>query len=190
MCITAGQKGIISCLAFCPDYSGAYAAGSYSSSVGIYVEDQRGSVLELPAVAGVTCMRWSPCGNMLWVGCRRHPDLVCWDIRQTGMELGRYLLLVDYYCSTYRPNLVLRIFFLSFTVRPSIHLLAFLMTFPLSSPCSCSSPAPPPVCSLWCCVWLQSNPRPGQQPAPVLRPRPLGKVPRHRIPDRRVRHLC
>lgn len=34
-----GQKGIISALSFNPDYSGAYAAGSFNNSVCIYVED-------------------------------------------------------------------------------------------------------------------------------------------------------
>jgi hypothetical protein len=34
-----GQKGIISALSFNPDYSGAYAAGSFNNSVSIYVED-------------------------------------------------------------------------------------------------------------------------------------------------------
>jgi WD40 repeat protein len=31
-----GQKGIISCLAFSPDYSGLLAAGSYSKNIGLY----------------------------------------------------------------------------------------------------------------------------------------------------------
>ena len=33
-----GQRGIISCIAFNPDYSGMYAAGSYANTIGIYSE--------------------------------------------------------------------------------------------------------------------------------------------------------
>jgi WD40 repeat protein len=42
------RPGIVSCLAFNPDYSGLVAAGSYSGRVGLYTEGERGvvSVLE------------------------------------------------------------------------------------------------------------------------------------------------
>ena len=65
---TEGQRGIISALEFNPDYSGAYAAGSYAHSVSVYAENARESVLELDTEYGVTCLRWSPCGCMLWTG--------------------------------------------------------------------------------------------------------------------------
>lgn len=38
---------------------------------------------------GVTTIKWSPCGNMIWVGGRKQDDLVCWDVRHTRSELGR-----------------------------------------------------------------------------------------------------
>lgn len=46
--LTVSPPGIVSCLAFNPDYSGLLAAGSYSGLVGLYTEGERGvvSVLE------------------------------------------------------------------------------------------------------------------------------------------------
>jgi hypothetical protein len=35
----AGQRGLISCITFCPDYSGMFACGSYTNTVGIYDEN-------------------------------------------------------------------------------------------------------------------------------------------------------
>jgi WD40 repeat protein len=55
-----GQKGIISCLIFNPDFSGAFAAGSYSNSIGIYVENNPDCVLQLKNLDfAVTCMRYA-----------------------------------------------------------------------------------------------------------------------------------
>ncbi len=91
-----GQKGIISSIVFNPDRSGSYAAGSYSpSSVGIYVENAQGSVLDIPNLdsecgKGITHMKWSPCGNYLWIGGRKHDQIVCWDLRNTRSQIGRY----------------------------------------------------------------------------------------------------
>jgi WD40 repeat protein len=85
-----GQKGIISCLAFNPDYSGAFAAGSYSNNVGIYVEDMKGCALQINDLeCGVTHMKWSPNGCNLWIGGRGSDSIVCWDVRNTREEIGR-----------------------------------------------------------------------------------------------------
>jgi len=89
---TTGQKGILSAISFCPDFSGLYAVGSYSQSVCLYAEGMRAgkSLVQLPDCPfGVTKLRWSPCGNFLWIGGRKHPDLVCWDVRFSRTELGR-----------------------------------------------------------------------------------------------------
>lgn len=86
----SGVKGLISCLAFNPDMSGVYAAGSYANSVGLFVENQHRSVLELQHLScGVTSIKWSKCGNNLWIGGRKNQDILCWDIRHTRMEVGR-----------------------------------------------------------------------------------------------------
>jgi telomerase Cajal body protein 1 len=85
-----GIKGLISCLAFNPDRSGVYAAGSFAHSVGVYVENQSKSALELQQLGcGVTCMKWSRCGSYLWVGGRKTKDIQCWDIRHSRREVGR-----------------------------------------------------------------------------------------------------
>ena len=85
-----GQKGLLSCLTFSPDGSGAFAAGSYGGSIGVYVEDQQGCALELRGLGfGVSCVRWSPDGGLLYAGGRRCDDIVCWDVRATRCELGR-----------------------------------------------------------------------------------------------------
>jgi len=50
------QVGIISALAFSTDYSGLYAAGSFSGSVSLYQEDHDGSVGHIDGIepGGVT----------------------------------------------------------------------------------------------------------------------------------------
>jgi len=86
-------KGLVSALAFCPDYSGAYAVGTYSNEVFIHVEGDdpnTESVLQLRGLDfGVTHLRWAPDGAKLWVGGRNHNAIVCWDMRHTRSEVGR-----------------------------------------------------------------------------------------------------
>jgi WD40 repeat protein len=86
----SGQKGLISCLEFNPDYSGCYAAGSYANSTFIYVENMTGSALEISDLDfGVSCIKWSKCGKYLYLGGRKYNDIVCWDVRMTISEIGR-----------------------------------------------------------------------------------------------------
>lgn len=86
-----GQKGIISCINFNPDFSQTYAAGSFADSVGIYTENTNESVLEIRnlGLGGVSSLKWSSCGNKLWIGGRHCDDISCWDVRNTRTELGR-----------------------------------------------------------------------------------------------------
>jgi hypothetical protein len=54
------DAGIISALAFTPDYSGTYAAGTFSGSVSLYSEDMGGTAsghLEGVSPGGVTQVR-------------------------------------------------------------------------------------------------------------------------------------
>ena len=92
--LVSGQKGIISELQFNPQRLDLYAAGSYAHSIGLYVEHESTAaksclmhIADLPF--GVTCLRWSSCGNLLWVGGRKSNDIICYDIRNSFQEVGR-----------------------------------------------------------------------------------------------------
>ncbi|CAG8512173.1 15438_t:CDS:10 [Dentiscutata erythropus] len=89
-----GQKGVISYLAFNPDRSGLYAAGSYSQSIGLYDERNnellfllRGTLNE--PIGGVTQVQFSPDGHYLFSTSRRNNSICCWDIRNSGEVLYR-----------------------------------------------------------------------------------------------------
>ncbi|ORY89558.1 WD40-repeat-containing domain protein [Syncephalastrum racemosum] len=80
-----GQKGIISCIDFSPDYAGIYAAGSYSQSVGLYDEASNRLLLKLSGIeGGVTQVRFSLDGSLLFTASRSSNVIRCWDIRETG----------------------------------------------------------------------------------------------------------
>lgn len=85
-----GQKGLISAISFCPDYSGIYGAGSFSQSVALYAENtNKREAMMQPLGMGITHLKWSPCGRYLWAGGRKSSDILCVDIRMTRHELGR-----------------------------------------------------------------------------------------------------
>jgi WD40 repeat protein len=85
-----GQKGIISAISFCPDYSGLYGVGSFAQSVAIYAENTNKRVAMIQSLGmGITHLKWSPCGHYLWSGGRKSSDVICSDIRMTKREVGR-----------------------------------------------------------------------------------------------------
>lgn len=86
-----GQKGIISSLAVCPDYSDTFAAGSFARSVGIYSYNTNKRVLMLKGIDfGVTHMKYAPqASHILWVGGRKSSHVSCYDLRMPKAELGR-----------------------------------------------------------------------------------------------------
>ncbi|KAI8050045.1 WD40-repeat-containing domain protein [Thamnidium elegans] len=80
-----GQKGIISCMDFCPDYSGLYAAGSYSQSIGIYDEINNELCLKLTGFeGGTTQVKFSKDGTLLFSASRHSNSILCWDIRDSA----------------------------------------------------------------------------------------------------------
>jgi len=87
-----GQKGLISCISFSPDYSGMYALGSYSNTVGVYTESNNSPICLLhddKDGAGITQVQFSTDGNYLFIGARKSSSIACWDLRKTGMLLYR-----------------------------------------------------------------------------------------------------
>ena len=90
----SGQSGLISCIATNPDRSGLIAAGSYSKTVCLYVENDDSAVLaELHGhTGGVTQVSFAPDGRVLYSGARADNRILCWDIRNTCevlMEIPR-----------------------------------------------------------------------------------------------------
>lgn len=81
---------MISCIAFNPDRSGLYAAGSFSRTVGLYSENGD-ELLDLLGghAGGITQVTFSPDGNYLYTAARRDSEIICWDLRQTGGEVFR-----------------------------------------------------------------------------------------------------
>ena len=81
----------MSSISFNPDMSGTFSIGTYSKNVAIYTEKELDCVLEIRELDfGVSHSEWSPCGNMLWLGGRKHKDICCWDVRMLREEVGRY----------------------------------------------------------------------------------------------------
>ncbi|KAK4689831.1 telomerase Cajal body protein 1, partial [Tremellales sp. Uapishka_1] len=83
-----GQKGIISALAFSPDHSGTFAAGSFAGSVSLYSEDTGSNPLQhLEGISGggVTQLAFHPLSpQLLFVASRRSSAIQIFDTRHTS----------------------------------------------------------------------------------------------------------
>ncbi|KAG8756376.1 hypothetical protein FRC14_003103 [Serendipita sp. 396] len=81
------HKGIISSLVFCPDHSGLFAAGTFSSSIGMLSEDTGGQILMyLDDVKGpVSQLLFHPTNpRLLFARFRHEQSLYVWDVRNTS----------------------------------------------------------------------------------------------------------
>lgn len=77
-----GQIGLISTLALNDHIEGAFAAGCYDGSVGVYDHRTLEQQLLLHGHdGGVTQVLWSRDGNYLYSAARRDTQVFCWDVR-------------------------------------------------------------------------------------------------------------
>nr|CCA23064.1 conserved hypothetical protein [Albugo laibachii Nc14] len=81
-----GQRGLISSIHFNPDHSKMYAAGSYHGTTGLYTEDSGEELMTLCTHdgRGITQVRFSHDGNLLFTAARRDGRIHCWDLRRTN----------------------------------------------------------------------------------------------------------
>ncbi len=85
----AGQRGIVSCLAFAPGGGSLLAAGAFGGATALYDLRAGAQLLLLHGhCGGVTHARFSPDGNYLYTGARRDDSLLCWDVRATAGACG------------------------------------------------------------------------------------------------------
>ncbi|EUC60695.1 guanyl nucleotide-binding protein, putative [Rhizoctonia solani AG-3 Rhs1AP] len=79
-----GIRGIISSLAFTPDWTGTYAVGSFDGAIALYTEDTGSQVqswLE-GTEGGVTQIRFNPTqAHIVYAAFRRTPLIARWDLR-------------------------------------------------------------------------------------------------------------
>ncbi|OCF40921.1 hypothetical protein I317_05280 [Kwoniella heveanensis CBS 569] len=87
-----GQKGIISAIAFCTDYSGTFAAGSFSGSVALYSEDTGSTPLaHVDGVkgGGVTQIAFHPLSpTTMFVASRRSSAIQVYDTRDLSAPVS------------------------------------------------------------------------------------------------------
>ena len=94
-----GLKGILSCIAFNPDYSGIYSVGSFSGGIGLFDERNHDCFVILDSLVekkrkGVSAIQFSPCGHYLFSRYREStvPAIECWDIRNSQKVLYKLAL--------------------------------------------------------------------------------------------------
>jgi hypothetical protein len=79
-----------------PDYSGLFAVGSFNGDFSLYVENEypknheSTSLFDIKGCKhGITCMKWSACGRYIWIGSRSNNSIICYDIRNKKIEVGK-----------------------------------------------------------------------------------------------------
>jgi WD40 repeat protein len=79
-----------------PALASVYALGSFSRSVGVYLEP-RGDLLCLLTGqrGGITQLQFSPDGNFLLAGARKDNEILVWDMRNPGKVQSRVSLPVS-----------------------------------------------------------------------------------------------
>lgn len=86
-----GLRGIISSIAFSPDYSGLYAAGTFNASIGLLSEDTGAQILlyldDVPSA--ITQLKFSPTQpSLLFASFRQRGEIGVWDVRNTTTRYG------------------------------------------------------------------------------------------------------
>ncbi|CUA67925.1 hypothetical protein RSOLAG22IIIB_13579 [Rhizoctonia solani] len=79
-----GIRGIISSLAFAPDWTGTYAVGTFSGTIALYTEDTGAQVQNWLEgfEGGVTQTRFNPAQpHVVYAGFRRTQIIARWDLR-------------------------------------------------------------------------------------------------------------
>ena len=79
-----GQRGVVSCMSFNPDWSGLYAVGTYARNVWLYDDRSAAPVLSFENAhtgGGVTQVQWCPDGRTLCSGARTDSEIAVWDVR-------------------------------------------------------------------------------------------------------------
>ncbi|KZV94989.1 WD40 repeat-like protein [Exidia glandulosa HHB12029] len=103
----SGMRGIVSSLAFCPDYSGIYAAGSFTSALWLFAEGQGAQpVCRLKGIASAitqvrpmlrrisahaTQVKFNPAyPQLLYAACRQRNSIYAWDTRNPSAPYATY----------------------------------------------------------------------------------------------------
>ncbi|THG97533.1 hypothetical protein EW145_g7598 [Phellinidium pouzarii] len=88
-----GMKGIVSSIAFCPDYSGLFAASSLSSAITLFTEATgEDPVAYLDGMSSaITQVKFDPARpHLLYAAQRRSDEILCWDVREPLEVLQRF----------------------------------------------------------------------------------------------------
>ncbi|XP_066930672.1 dentin sialophosphoprotein-like [Clytia hemisphaerica] len=82
------QRGIVSSIAFSNQYSGLYALGTFTKTVGLYAANEDEPLFLLREhKGGITHLRFTSDGFYLFSGARKDNELIAWDMRNTSIPL-------------------------------------------------------------------------------------------------------